>query len=154
MTQLEREQAVRTAVTRIPHTIDTRRWPELRALYGSEVMTDYTSLFGGVAQQQHGDDLIEGWKRLLSPLDATQHLIGPIDVQLDGTVAAAECHVRGYHVLAGAPGGSEWMVAGQWAIRLVEMQNVWRITGMTLRTFYQSGNRDLLAFASSKADSG
>ena len=90
---------------------------------------------------------IAGWRRLLSPLDATQHLVGPIDVRLSGSQAVAECHVRGYHVSAKVAGGSEWMVAGQWIIELKEESGRWLVTKMTLRTLYQSGNRDLLRLA-------
>jgi len=144
MSDLAREQAVRAVVTRIPHTIDTRRWSELRALYADTVTTDYTSLFGGEVQRQSGDQLIAGWRQLLSPLDATQHLVGPIDVRFGEGQAVAECHVRGYHISAKVTGGSEWMVAGQWIIELSEESGSWLVTKMTLRTFYQSGNRDLL----------
>ena len=141
---LAREQAVRTLVARIAHTIDTRRWSDLRTLYADQVTTDYTSLFGGEVQRQSGDALIAGWRELLGKLDATQHLVGPIDVRLDGDRATAECHVRGYHVRRGAPGGEEWMVAGQWVIRAVERGEDWRVTGMTLRMFYETGSRGVL----------
>jgi hypothetical protein len=142
---LAREQAVRTLVARIAHTIDTRRWSDLRALYADEVTTDYTSIFGGEAQRQSGDALIAGWRELLGKLDATQHLVGAIDVRLDGDRATAECHVRGYHVRRGAAGGDEWMVAGQWVIEAVEREQGWRVTAMTLRTFYETGSREVLA---------
>jgi hypothetical protein len=141
---LARQQAVRTVVARIAHAIDTRRWADLRALYADEVTTDYTSLFGGEVQRQSGDALIGGWRDLLGGLDATQHLVGPIDVRLDGEGATAECHVRGYHVRRGAPGGDEWMVAGQWVVRAVERDGRWQVTGMTLRTFYETGSRGVL----------
>jgi SnoaL-like domain len=141
---LAREQAVRTLVARIAHTIDTRRWNELRALYADEVTTDYTSLFGGEAQRQSGEALIVGWRELLGKLDATQHLVGPIDVRLNGDRATAECHVRGYHIRRGAAGGDEWMVAGQWVIEAVESEGRWRVIGMTLRTFYETGSRGVL----------
>jgi hypothetical protein len=145
MSDLAREAAVRTLVARIAHTIDRRQWNDLRALYADEVTTDYTSLFGGEVQRQTADSLIAAWRQLLSPLDATQHLVGPIDVRLNGGDAVAECHVRGYHVCARAPGGPEWMVAGQWMIALVEHGHHWLATGMMLRTFYQTGNRNLLS---------
>lgn len=147
MNDLVRAQAVRDTVTRIAHTIDFRRWADLRALYAERVTTDYTSLFGGEVQQQAADDLMAGWRRLLSPLDATQHLLGPIDVRLEGNSALAECHVRGYHVKRGAAGGDEWMVAGQWRIALTERDGRWQITAMTLDTLYQSGNEALLRIA-------
>lgn len=141
---LARAQAVRTVVARIAHTIDTRRWADLRALYADEVTTDYTSLFGGEVQWQSGDALIAGWRQLLGGLDATQHLVGPIDVRLESGGATAECHVRGYHVRRGAPGGDEWMVAGQWVIGLADRDGHWLVTGMTLRTFYETGSRGVL----------
>ena len=144
---LAREQAVRAVVTRIAHTIDTRRWSDLRALYADRVVTDYTSLFGGEVQQQSGDELIAAWRQMLSPLDATQHMVGPIDVQLRGSHAVAECHVRGYHVSAKVAGGGEWMVAGQWIIQLAEQPGGWVVVKMTLRLLYQTGNRDLLRLA-------
>lgn len=144
MSDLARAQGVRDVVTRVAHTIDFRRWSDLRALYADQVRTDYTSLFGGEVQQQRADDLIEGWRRLLSPLDATQHLLGPIDVLMQDAAAIAECHVRGYHVRRGAAGGDELMVAGQWLIELSEHGERWSITSMTLKTLYQSGNVGIL----------
>jgi len=144
LNDLTRDHAVRSVVARIAHTIDTRRWQELRALYAEHVLTDYTSLFGGEPQHQTADDLIETWRRMLSPLDATQHLVGPIEVHLGSAQATAECHVRGYHVSSRATGGDEWMVAGQWVIQMVEREGGWLIETMTLRTFYQTGNRNLL----------
>jgi hypothetical protein len=38
-------------------------------------------------------------------------------------------------------------VAGQWMIDLAEVDHRWLVTGMTLRTFYQTGNRNVLAEA-------
>ena len=139
------DTAIRNLVARIASTIDTRAWQDLRALFADQVTTDYTSLFGGEVQRQSGDDLIAGWHRLLSPLDATQHLLGAVAVQLDNDLAVADCHVRGYHVRHGAPGGPEWLVAGRWVIELRAMAGGWRITSLTLQTFYQTGNRNLLS---------
>jgi hypothetical protein len=154
-TDMTPEESIRAVVARIANTIDTRRWTDLRALFADEVTTDYTSLFGGEVQRQSGDALIAMWRQILSPLDATQHLTGAIDVQLRGTAAIAECNVRGYHISARASGGSEWMVAGQWIIEMTESRvsesaGRWLVTRMTLRTFYQTGNRDLLTQVSGR----
>jgi hypothetical protein len=53
-------------IARVAHEIDLKAWPMLRALYADQVETDYTSLFGGTPQRQRGDDLIAGWRRVLS----------------------------------------------------------------------------------------
>lgn len=141
---MTREAAVRDSVTRVAHHIDARDWPRLRSLYADEVTTDYTSLFGGEVQRQPADALIDAWRGILTPLQATQHLLGPVSVQLEGDRARAECHVRGYHYLDGAPGGNEWLVAGHYVFELSEAGARWRIEKMTLVTYHQAGNRQLL----------
>jgi len=141
-------QAVQSVVTGILHAIDLRRWTALSSLFTSEVTTDYTSLFGGEVQRQGRDQLIGGWRQMLSPLDATQHLLGPVVVTGDAARAVAECHVRGYHIWEKGQGGREWMVAGHYVFELQLIDGRWRVSKLTLRTLYQSGNRDLLHQAS------
>ncbi len=141
---LEQEAAIRGVVTRVSHEIDARRWAELRRLFADRVTTDYTSLFGGEIQTQGGDELIAGWRGVLTPVKATQHLLGPIDVEVRGEAASAQCHVRGYHYAPGATGGAEWMVAGHYLFELTKNGGLWVITGMTLQASYQTGNTKLL----------
>lgn len=135
--------AIQALIAEVPHRIDGKRWPELRALYADAVSTDYRSLFGGEVQRQSGDALIESWRQLLTPV-TTQHLLGPIVVSLDGERAQARCHVRGYHWVEKAPGGPEWMVAGHYEFELVRSGTAWKIEQMTLLASYQTGNRQLL----------
>lgn len=146
-------EAIRNVVARIANTVDTRHWTELRALFADEVTTDYTSLFGGEVLTQPGGNLIATWRQMLSPLDATQHVTGAIEVQHrdNGAAVVAECAVRGYHICTRAAGGSEWMVAGQWVIEMMQSGERWLVTRMTLRAFYQTGNRELLAQAAALA---
>lgn len=141
---LEQEAVVRRVVTAVVHEVDARRWHELQALFADPVTTDYTSLFGGEVQRQPPGALVAGWRGALTPLQATQHMLGPIDVEVRGDAARARCHVRGYHWAPGAPGGPEWMVAGHYAFELSLQGGTWRITSLTLRTAYQTGNARLL----------
>src|SRR5262245_45149069 len=111
--------AVQAVVARVPHLLDARRWRELRALFEDNVETDYTSLFGGEIQRQRADDLVlGGWQKVLSSLEATHHLLGPIDVTLKGRSAFAECHVQAYHRAPQAKSGPEWTVAGHYVFTL------------------------------------
>jgi hypothetical protein len=142
---------VQAVVARVAHYIDARRWPELRALFAEQVETDYRSLFGGDVTVQSADALVlEGWRPLLSPLEATQHLLGPIDVEISGDTAHAECHVRGYHRAPAAASGPEWMVAGHYVFTLNRADATWKVRKITLLTAYQTGNRDLLREAATK----
>jgi hypothetical protein len=123
-----------------------RRWTVLPSLFTEVVITDYTTLFGGEAQRQYRDDLIDGWRQLLMVLDATQHLLGPIDVHLIGAFRAdADCHVRAYHVWERATGGHEWMVAGHYLFDLeMNSAGTWQVSDLTLHMLYQTGNRNML----------
>src|SRR5262245_44182054 len=138
------DDAVRSVITRLLHAIDARQWSALTPLFTDDVTTDYTSLLGGEALWQRADTLIDSWRRLLAPLDATQHLLGPIDVRVQGEIAVAECHVRAYHVAEGAAGGKEWMVSGHYVFDLQNDKGGWKVAKLTLQTFYQTGNRELL----------
>lgn len=138
----DREQIERQVVG-VVHHIDRKRWVELRALFADEVTTDYVSLFGGSVQQQAGDALIETWKSVLARV-VTQHLLGPIDVEISGDRATASCHVRAMHYAAAAKSGSEWEVLGHYRFQLLRTPVGFRITGMTLETFHQTGNKNLL----------
>ena len=79
--------------------------------------TDYTSLFGGAPQRQRADDLVAGWEKALAAV-STQHLLGPIDVELQGSWAVAECHVRAWHQAKGMADGDEWVVGGHYVFGL------------------------------------
>jgi SnoaL-like protein len=137
-------EAIRAVVTGVVHHIDRARWPELRALFASTVETDYTSLFGGSPIKQPADDLIAGWRAALNRV-VTQHLLGPIDVAIDGPSARAACHVRAFHFKEGASGGDTWEVLGHYRFELVRAGKSWTITAMTLETQHQLGNKALLA---------
>lgn len=139
----EDAETVRAAVASVPHHIDTKRWDALRALFAPEVRTDYTSLFGGSPQAQARDALVEGWRGLLGKV-ATQHLLGPVTVDVAGTGARAACHVRALHHAAPAPGGPLWEVLGHYEFELVRVGPAWQISSLTLRVLVQTGNARLL----------
>ena len=146
MSERTETEAIQGVVVGVVHHIDRRKWVALRALYDDTVRTDYTALFGGIVQDIPADALMATWRLVLTPL-ATQHVLGPIDVEFVHDVAIARCHVRGYHFLKGAPSGDEWMVAGHYVFALAKVGGIWKIREMTLEVFYQTGNRNLLGEA-------
>lgn len=143
------QDAVRTVVASVPHHIDAKRWDDLRGLYAARVAVDYTQLFGGEAEEQAGDELVAGWRGQLAEV-ATQHLLGPIEVELGGEAASARCHVRALHRKPGAPGGDTWEVLGHYRFELAQERGRWTIAGMKLEVLVQLGNRELLSAGSKK----
>lgn len=137
-------EAVRDTVTRVTHEVDAKRWVELRTLYADEVLTDYTSLFGGTPMKQTGDALINGWKSALAKIQ-THHQLGPVAVRLAGSSATATCQLRALHQADAAPGGTQWEVLGHYVFELSRSSDgSWKIHKMTVLTRIQTGNRKLL----------
>ena len=145
-TGIEGAEAVRTQVAAVAHHIDAKRWDDLRALFAAEVRTDYTSLFGGRAQLQGRDALVDGWRGMLGGV-ATQHLLGPIVVDGADDERRATCHVRALHHVPAAPGGDTWEVLGHYELTLARAGSAWAITALTLRVFAQLGDARLLEAA-------
>jgi hypothetical protein len=137
-------EAVRDTVTRVTHEVDAKRWVELRTLFADEVLTDYTSLFGGTPMKQTGDAVINGWKSALGKIQ-THHQLGPVTVKLAGSSATATCQVRALHQADGAPGGTQWEVLGHYIFELSQgPDGSWKVQRMTILTRIQTGNRKLL----------
>lgn len=151
MSGYEDDRSIRKCITRLLHGIDRRTWDELPPLFTELVETDYRSLFGGEVQRQPAPELVATWRRMLAPLTATQHLLGPIDVEVDGAAARARCHVRAWHRLDRlADPDREWMVAGHYLFALTRADATWKIAKLTLETFYQTGNVKLLERAAER----
>lgn len=146
---------VADAVTTLLHAIDVLDWQRIETAFVDELRVDYSSLFGGEPETMSAGELLDRWRGLLPGFDATQHLTGPVLVSVgDDTSATAHTHVRGYHYIADAPGGSVWQVAGHYVMTLTRPADSWKITSLTLELFYQDGNLDLPALATDRAPRG
>lgn len=149
MTDEQHRASIQSVIVRVAHEIDRKQWRRLRALYADQVETDYSALFGGTPQRQHGDELVSGWEKTLGAV-STQHLLGPVDVAVTGETATAQCHVRAWHRANGCAGGDEWVVAGHYTFRLAKVGEAWSIDMMGLQVFHQTGNTKLLEEASAR----
>lgn len=121
-------------LTRLLHAIDRLDWATARACFADEVVTDYTSLWGGQPGRGAADDLISQWQEFAATLDATQHVTGPI-VASDGY---AETHVIAHHWL---PNGDLWIVHGHYVVRVADN----RIAELNLQTYFAGGHDGLPA---------
>ena len=132
------------------HAIDRRDWAGVRAAFTERLTVDYSSLFGGDPEELAADDLLSRWQGLLPGFDATQHVLGPVEVGHGSDPMRADVHVRAHHYLDGADGGPEWMVAGHYVARLAEQDGVWRLASLTLETYRQEGNTRLPELATAR----
>jgi hypothetical protein len=112
----------------------------VRACFADELVTDYTSLWGGEAETLSADALVSRWQEFASTLAATQHLTGPVIVHN----GHAETHVVAHHWV---PGGDLWTVHGHYVARIVNG----RIAELTLQTFHAGGHDGLPTVAARRA---
>ena len=152
--EMSERDDVRDTVTGMLHAIDALDWDGVAAALAAKLHVDYSSLFGGGAESLTAEALLQRWRGLVPGFDATQHLTGPVLVSVDGDTATADTHVRGYHQVAGTDGGSVWQVAGHYAMELTRDADRWRITSITLQTFYQEGDPSLPELAAARVSSG
>jgi hypothetical protein len=159
-----RELADRAAVTdtvvRLGWYLDRRDWDGLRGLFTDRVHTDYTALWGGQPQEGSVDELLStsaqgSWRRTMDGLEATQHLITNVLVDLGadgaGDEARATANVLGVHRLTNPHGSPLWTVGGTYDLRLVRAAGGWRIRAITQGLTWVDGNQQILFRAAAAA---
>jgi hypothetical protein len=152
--------AVVDVVARMFVALDDHDWESVIRCLAPTVHRDYSSLTGADPDDIDGPDLVAEWRAAIGGLDAHQHLLGlpVVDVPDDavpdgdgtGEAARASVPVVGTHVLAGDP-GSPWVVGGTYRMSLRRIEDLWRITAITLDTRWQTGDRTLLERAAARA---
>jgi ketosteroid isomerase-like protein len=102
-----------------------------------------------------GADLIVGRARTaLTPLDASQHLLGTILVTVEGHKADTVCYFQSQHVRYGAPGGDLYAIAGTYCDRLEKGDDgCWRIVHRTQQYTWRDGNPEVIRRAPSQEKS-
>jgi hypothetical protein len=153
--ELADRAAVADTVTRMAWYLDRRDWDAMTGLFTDLVYTDYTSLWGGTTHEASVDDLLStdrqgSWRRTIGGLDATQHLITNILVDLDGDEARATANVVGHHRLANPHGSPLWTIGGTYDFRLVRTDS-WRIRAITMTITWAEGNQHVLSLALARA---
>lgn len=120
--ELADRAAITDTVTRFGWCLDRRDWDGLAALFTDVVHTDYTALWGGEPQEASVDALLAtdkqgSWRRTMDGLEATQHLITNILVDVTGNTATATANVVGVHRLTNPHGSPLWTVGGTYEFR-------------------------------------
>jgi hypothetical protein len=148
LTSLLDERALERVATAMTTLADRRAWAELRELFVAEVEVDYSRLSGEPAATVPADGLIDGWARNLGALTATQHLLGNLELRLDGDEATGTAYVQAAHVLDGARDGEGlWILGGRYRYRFTRAAGGWRIAALAFEPVWERGSREILVEA-------
>ncbi|MFO0550578.1 MAG: nuclear transport factor 2 family protein [Polyangiaceae bacterium] len=134
------EQAILRSVYSLFRAVDDKQWAASEALLAPELLVDY-----GTAEHTSNAAVVTLWRTLLSPLDATQHLLGSVQSEVS---ADGEAHVTAEfvatHLKRGATGGDLFTLGGHYDITLREQGGAWRITKLKMSPRWSSGNPELV----------
>ena len=133
--------------------IDMRDWALFRSCFADEIEADFRTL--GDMGLFHGpaEEWVDTVRGFIDGLDATQHLMGNIQVEVDGERAIARSYVQAQHVLATNMGDSQYIIAGHYRHELIRTGKGWRSQRYSLTVQWTSGNRHLLQLASERTRS-
>jgi len=118
-TSAEDHLAVAAVMHRYARTVDTHDFPVLRTCF-----TDACTLSGYPPPApdivEGGDAIIEYISTQLRKYGRTQHMLGQIDVSIDGDAAHAESYVQAFHLLADDPSTMVqlWSSYHDWFVRV------------------------------------
>ena len=147
-TSAERKE-VEDIVLRLGRMLDDQDFAGLAELFAESVHIDYTSLFGGEAQDVAVTDLLNGWRGDLAGVDSAQHIvIGPL-AEITGDRATASANIMIVAKRSDSFGASTWSCGGRYELTLERGQQ-WMITSFTLKAFWTDGNINVLMRAVTK----
>lgn len=143
--------AIQDVLTRLALAQDRREWDALEACFLPDAR--YTHPGG---ELRGAAEIVERSRRALSPLDASQHLLGTMLVEVgdDGVKAWATTYFQAQHVRRGVVGGDLYVIAGTYMDQLHRVDGHWRIAHRAQEYSWRDGNPDVIVRASGPEGAG
>jgi len=122
-------------INRVADALDRRDWTLLRSCFTPDAVETFSN---GRAE---GYDAIESFcARALGGLDATQHLVSTIRLDISGDEASARSYFQAQHVRRSATGVGTFMIGGTYEDRLLRAGDGWRLAARTLVRTWSTGD--------------
>ena len=131
-------------LARYCRALDDHEWDTVAACFLADAVFSHP---GGAAEGAAA--IVAPARAALTPLTASQHLLGTVVIDLDGDRAAATSYFQAQHVRDGAGGdggdGDTYLIAGTYHDDLVRTEGGWRIERRHQTYTWRAGNRDVVA---------
>ncbi len=130
------KQEISELVIRYSTALDTRNWNLLKRCFvdnprfdadGYPPITDFETIRGSASTA-------------LAGLDASQHYVTNIAVDLDGDKASVVSYLQAQHVRASAGDDPNFLVAGIYRDEVVRTPDGWRFSHRRLKVLWTQGN--------------
>lgn len=131
-------------VVRLFEATDRHDWESLAKIFDKKVLLDYSSMSGQAAAELSSDQIISGWKTILTGFRHTHHQVGNFQVSERENKCTVSCKGTATHFLPDSE-GDLWTVYGTYDFSLTrDAENKpWMVRGMTFNFKFQSGNTKL-----------
>jgi len=126
--------------------VDTRDWKLWRTCFTDDVVADFSSIWSGGIWQS-ADELVAAGKRLISGLDATQHIITNHTHDIQGDTAKCTSYLHAQHVLKNDLGGDHNVLAGYYTYNMARTPEGWKIKSYSLTVTWATGNAGIFDLA-------
>lgn len=130
---VERETIVDLTV-RYAWALDTRQWADLDDVF----VPDATARLPGFLGSREA--IKDRVRRVLEPLDASQHLVSNHQVIFEGERATCRCSLQAQHVRTLSTGSANYLVGGSYFDQLVRTEQGWRIAHRELVIIWTEGD--------------
>ena len=117
------EREITRGLSRFARILDNKKWDELSDVFAEALSFDY----GAGGEQQGIAALRANMTKFLDICGATQHLIGSIQVDVNGDEALSRAYVQARHQALGASGGPVFDTNGEYIDRWKRRPEGWRI---------------------------
>ena len=130
--------------------IDTCDFDLLRSVFTDEITMDFADYNGVPATTLKADDWVNGCRVLFTGLDSTQHVMTNPMVDVDGDLATCRMYMKAEHFMQNGQGSFDYALGGYYLDDLVKQDGRWLIRGVTLKLFWQRGNKHIMQLASAR----
>ena len=137
--RLSAREDIRDLLVRVALAQDARDWDGLADGFEPDAVYQHPR-----GELRGVEAIVDRSRTALSPLDASQHLLGTILVTLEDEEAAAISYFQAQHVGHGTPGGDLYVIAGTYRDRLACSDGRWRISHRSQEYTWRDGNPDVI----------
>lgn len=129
--------AITALIYSLAFAMDDQDYSFLRTHFHPNVIGEFaTGTFTGI------DAIQSQYESFLSNLDATQHMISNVVIDLRGDEASLKCYFQAQHVKNGLEGGNTFLIGGKYEdeLRKADEDGGWKIEKRKVRSTWTSGN--------------
>ncbi len=127
---------IEAVVFRYAKLLDTKRYSQLTEVFTPEATANYV----GMAECKGVEAIIGLVSGVLDRCGNTQHLLGNVQIDVQGDQATASCYLQAIHVGVGDYSDRLLTVWGEYRDRLVRTAAGWRIVYRELTTLHAQGD--------------